>query len=266
MRYVANSDRRGSAIAISRSQPAAALEVPVGAETALDHKTDGDRVAKGPVELWHAVKVHAVDARDERGRHEDHGRDGEYLDDLVLLDVDEAVDRVHQKIHLVEQERGVRQQGIDVAHHVAYLLDLLLVELTVAQHEGQRALRVEQTEARLAAQVLVVGDVGEQLVQILVALAQHLLARRLETGVDGFEDVGEAIALGLEQRQQYRRRIADQVWLAPCTQAEQAYGRELFLVQREQTALLEHGGGGGGGRRRGGGGGGGGGGGRAVGV
>src|SRR3569832_1637755 len=249
MRDVAFCGGRGSAIAISRSQPAAALEVPVGAETALDHKTDGDRVAKGPVELWHAVKVHAVDARDERGRHEDHGRDGEYLDDLVLLDVDEAVDRVHQKIHLVEQERGVRQQGIDVA-----------------QHEGQRALRVEQTEARLAAQVLVVGDVGEQLVQILVALTQHLLARRLETGVDGFEDVGEAIDLGLEQRQQYRRRIADHVWLAPCAQAEQAYGRELFLVQREQTALLEHGGGGGGGRRRGGGGGGGGGGGRAVGV
>src|SRR3569833_3877697 len=203
MRDVAICGRRGSAIAISRSQPAAALEVPVGAETTQDHEADGDRVAKGPGELWHAVKVHAVEARDERGRHEYHGRDGEDLDDLVLLDVDEAEDRVHQKIHIVEQERGLRQQRIAVAHHVTYLLDLLAVEVAVAQDKGQRALRVEQTAPRLAAQVLVVGNVGKQLVQLLVALPQHQHAHQHKTKKDENKDNDEAIDLGLEQRQQY---------------------------------------------------------------
>ena len=42
------------------------------------------------------LEVHAIDRRDKRRRQKDNGRDGENLDDLVLLQIDEAKRGVEQ--------------------------------------------------------------------------------------------------------------------------------------------------------------------------
>src|SRR5687768_15817398 len=71
-------------------QPAALPEIPQGRDRAGDHQPERERVAVGPGQFREALEVHAVDRRDQ-GRRQDGGRGHrEDLDDLVLVDVDEA--------------------------------------------------------------------------------------------------------------------------------------------------------------------------------
>ena len=88
-----------------------------------------------PRQQRHVFKVHAVDTGDNRGWKKDDSGDREDFDDLVLFDVDEALCGVHQEIDFVEQERGVREQGVNVAHDFVQIFSVFTARLKVAQQE-----------------------------------------------------------------------------------------------------------------------------------
>ena len=73
-----------------------------------------ERVAPRPVQLGHEFEVHAVDARDQGWRNADHRHDGQGLEQIVLLDGDEAEHRIEQELHLVRQMllKGVERGDI----------------------------------------------------------------------------------------------------------------------------------------------------------
>ena len=52
-------------------------------------------------------EVHAVDGRNQRGRHEGNGRHGKNLDHVVLLDGHDAEHGVEQELDLVGKIGGV---------------------------------------------------------------------------------------------------------------------------------------------------------------
>src|SRR6187431_1093946 len=106
------------------------------------------------------TEVHAVDARNQ-GRRQEHGRrDREDLDDVVLLDVDQAERRLEHEARLVGEERGVVRQRRYVALHAAVARDLFLRQLDRGRLQDERQLPRERDEAltRLAGQVAVAAD------------------------------------------------------------------------------------------------------------
>ena len=64
-------------------------------------------IAPAPIELGHALEIHPVHAGDERRRDADHRDDRQHLDDVVLLDVDQAERRVEQELDFVDDVRVV---------------------------------------------------------------------------------------------------------------------------------------------------------------
>ena len=71
-------------------QPAAPPEIQHGQRRAGNHQKNALGVAVFPLQLGHVLEVHAIDAGDQRGRQQGHAGHGKELDDLVLIDVDEA--------------------------------------------------------------------------------------------------------------------------------------------------------------------------------
>ena len=104
-------------------QPTPLTEVPHRHYRTGRHQHDGKGVAPSLAEFRHVLKVHAVDAGNQRRWQQSHARHREDLDDLVLVDVDETDRGVHQEVDLVEQEGGVRVERIDVAQDLARLLE-----------------------------------------------------------------------------------------------------------------------------------------------
>ena len=81
------------------------------------------------------MEIHAVDAGDEGRRQQGHRCHGEYLDDLVLVDVDEADRGIHQEVDLVEQEGGMAIQRLDVAQDLAGIIELVTVQEFSSAHQ-----------------------------------------------------------------------------------------------------------------------------------
>src|SRR3546814_5312965 len=79
--------------------------------------------------------------------------DGEDLDDIALLDVDHAEDRVEQEIDLARQEGSVIGQGVDVAvdrlEARAYVLCRPFVVRRVLFDEGREPADADQALADL---------------------------------------------------------------------------------------------------------------------
>src|SRR5690349_8497763 len=74
------------------------------------HQRDRKRITVRPFQLGNVLEIHAVDRGDQGRRHHRHGGDGEYLDDVVLVDVDDADYGVLQELDLtVEISRVVGQ-------------------------------------------------------------------------------------------------------------------------------------------------------------
>src|ERR1700712_4932002 len=116
-------------------QPSALPEIPERRDRAGHHQHDRKRVAEVPVELWQDLEVHAIDAGDQRRRQEGDRGHREDLDDLVLVDVDEADRGIHQEVDLVEQEGSVAVERLDVAQDLPRLLELAGTEHAAAHHE-----------------------------------------------------------------------------------------------------------------------------------
>src|SRR3954468_7511931 len=84
-------------------QPPLALEPHERNDRGDQHERQRIRVAEKPFKLRHVPEVHSVGRSDQRRRHQAYGGYGEYLDDLVLLEIDQSERRVEQKIGLVRK-------------------------------------------------------------------------------------------------------------------------------------------------------------------
>src|SRR5262249_6323687 len=62
----------------------------IGKHRGKQHQHDRERIAVGPFEFRDRLEIHAIDRGDERRRHEHDCGDGKDLDDVVLLQTDDA--------------------------------------------------------------------------------------------------------------------------------------------------------------------------------
>src|SRR5258707_15088782 len=88
-------------------EPTLALEPHERNDRGDQHERQRIRVAEKPFQLRHVPEVHSVGRSDQRRRHQAYGGYGEYLDDLVLLEIDQSERRIEQKIGLVRKEGRV---------------------------------------------------------------------------------------------------------------------------------------------------------------
>ncbi len=220
-------------------QPAALAEVPHGPHRARHHQRDAVGVAIAPLQFRHELEVHPVHARDERGRQQRDARHREDLDDLVLVDVDEADRGVHQEVDLVEQERRVVVQRLDVAQDLPRILELLGVQHLAAHHEAHGAARVHHVAADAAVQVLLARDGCQHLAgaRIRHVARQHLGAHFLELVVDALERVGGVFRVQVEQLEQHLLGILDQARRPARAHAQQPEDGQVLVVDGEQYAL-----------------------------
>ena len=92
------------------------------------------------MQFGHKVEVHTVQTRYKRWRKEDHIHDGEYLDNLVLLDVYQAEEGILQVVQSVESESCVVEKGINILdNHIDFINDELTLKecLTFVKNEGR---------------------------------------------------------------------------------------------------------------------------------
>src|SRR3979411_1121367 len=82
-------------------QPTLALEPDERNDRGDQHERQRIRIAEKPFQLRHVPEVHSVGRSDQRRRHQAYGGYGEYLDDLVLLEIDQPERCIEQKIGLV---------------------------------------------------------------------------------------------------------------------------------------------------------------------
>src|SRR5208337_1897472 len=143
-------------------KPSPALEEIIGQNCRGDHQPNSPKIAERPLEFRHVFEVHAVDRRDKRRWQEDDGRDGEDLDDLVLLQVDEAERGVEQKIDLAREKRRLvgERNHIPVKHPGAGagFLDPLLVISIECRVIGQDAIDAYEAFTHLGQKITVAAD------------------------------------------------------------------------------------------------------------
>src|SRR5690606_40648307 len=91
---------------------------------------------------------------------------GEDIDDLGLLNVDEVLRRIHQEVHLIEQEGGVGKQRVNVAHDFPAVLLNLGTAAYLPQHEGQGALGIHQAQPDLTVGIFQGGQLVDGVFQL----------------------------------------------------------------------------------------------------
>src|SRR5690606_31738059 len=109
-------------------QPAPAAEVHQQAEHDHQHQQHDRRVAPGPAQLRHDIEVHAVDPGDEGQRHEQRGKDGQHLHDLVgaLADIGQV------QVQQAAEQLAQRPDGFAQQQHLA----LVVVDLRQGVRSG----------------------------------------------------------------------------------------------------------------------------------
>src|SRR5215212_4978888 len=85
-------------------QPTASFKVPVRQYRRQYHEAEPPRIAKEPPQLRHVIEIHAIDRSHKRRWQEHDGSDREWLDNLVLLQVDKSKRRIEQKSDVVGQK------------------------------------------------------------------------------------------------------------------------------------------------------------------
>jgi hypothetical protein len=106
------------------------------------------------MQFRHEIEIHTINACDQSRWQEYYGDYREDLDGPILFNIDEAQGRIHKKVNFFEQESAMRQQGIDVPQNLAYLSNLLIIQVTSAQKKCEGSLRVHQAQAHLPIMVL----------------------------------------------------------------------------------------------------------------
>ena len=124
------------------------------------------------MKLWHDVEVHTVDARNQCWRHENDRDDGKYLDDFVLLDVNQTEERVLEILQPLKREVRVFKHGVNVLDDDAELFVGLAGELRAFKHRGNHALLVNDVFAEHHRRFLKAGNAQEELCVGLLGDAQ----------------------------------------------------------------------------------------------
>jgi hypothetical protein len=154
------------------------------------------------------VEVHAVDRGDEGGRQEQHRQHREDLDDVILLDVDEAEGGIEQDVDVVGEEGGaVGERGEVAAEGVGDGCGLRGEAGAAGRPlpEQHEPLQPGDALADVGDELAVAADGSEHMPQPVVpAAVRHRRAEhRLRDAVDlpfgEFEGVGEPVDHGIEQ-------------------------------------------------------------------
>src|SRR5204863_7698803 len=103
-----------------------------------------------PFKLRHYREIHAVDRCDQGRRHQRHGHHREQLDDVVLLEVDDAEHGVEHEGDLVGEIRGVVGERADVALHGLELLAHVLGPFHAFHHGGKEGYDAPDRDETLA--------------------------------------------------------------------------------------------------------------------
>ena len=196
-------------------------------------------------------EVHAVHGADKSGREEDGGEDGEDLDDLVLLHVQDAHGGLLQVAHFVMFEGevvfdpgNVRGQFVDpgLQFGLGEAVDLG-VEVADNARELQHAL------AALRDEVFVAREFGQEFADLGhgagLAGAQfgrhfgNIFRELFEVGADGLNPVGHRFTQGEEQAPEDFLRIVVEMGPAADALGEDGHGHELDLVQGDHAVLVE---------------------------
>ena len=154
--------------ALLRLQPAFSFKKDVSPHGTGQHHDQRQRVTPGGCQFWHDGEIHAVDAGDQGWGQEHHRCHREYLDDVVLFQVNEAHGGLHQEVDLVEQEGRVGRQGINVPKDVPDLVFLAFVQAFVAGSEdvSKAALAVQKVQSHLAVNIFLKSDVSKLFINI----------------------------------------------------------------------------------------------------
>src|SRR5262249_15205716 len=103
------------------SEPVLPLENIIGQRRRYQHQDDRKGIAILPVKLGHVLEIHTVDRGNQRRRHQHHRRDREYLDDVVLLDIDDTQQRIQHKGDLAGEITGMVGERLNVTLHATQL-------------------------------------------------------------------------------------------------------------------------------------------------
>jgi len=88
----------GTALAAITSEPPFAPEQLERNDGGYQHQHQRQGISEHPFELRHVLEIHAVGGRDQNGWHQADRDDQEYLDDLVLLQIDQVERSVKQEV------------------------------------------------------------------------------------------------------------------------------------------------------------------------
>lgn len=151
------------------------------------------------------MEVHAVNAGDEGGWDADDGDDGQYLDQAVLRDVDEAECGIQQELHFVGQVRAVFVERGDVLlYRIQPVTDRAGEPVRRGGGVGGEAGDAELAVAQEGDGVVVPAQHDEHGLQIGLCAA---LAGAAEAVVENL--VREIIQLGAQALQRVRLTVHD---------------------------------------------------------
>src|SRR5207253_7195008 len=120
-------------------------------------------VAPAPIEFRYSLEVHAVNARDQRGRHTHDRDDRQHLDDVVLLDIDQPQGRVEQQLDLIYEVRVViAERGDILAQRIETPLDFGRQPLGARAGDiGGDPAHPEQAVANLRDEIAITADAAQ---------------------------------------------------------------------------------------------------------
>ncbi len=159
------------------------------------------------------LEVHAVDGADQSRRHHHHRDHRKQLDDVVLLDADEAKHRVEQKCDVVRLIGGVVRQRLHVTLHGLDLRAHLLWpprRLVFVRQKQDEAADRDQAFANLGAQIALAAEreqdalIDPRRAAPAPALLEDPARDLIDLGADPFENVRVAVDDRIQKIHQHR--------------------------------------------------------------
>ena len=131
-------------------------------------------------------------------------------------------------------------QRVDIAHDLARLGKLLVVEHAAAHHEADRSARIGGIAADTAIHVFLACDGGQHLARHIIGYVafEHLAADPFQLHVDFFQRIGAVLDVCIKQLQQQFFGIRNQAGHAACAHARQAKNGHRFIVDGKQDVVV----------------------------
>ena len=131
-------------------------------------------------------------------------------------------------------------QRVDIAHDLARLGKLLVVEHAAAHHEADRSARIGGIAADTAIHVFLACDGGQHLARHIIGYVafEHLAADPFQLHVDLFQRVGAVLDICIKQLQQQFFGVRNQAGHAARAHARQAKNGHRFIVNGKQDVVV----------------------------